>query len=273
MSRLSRLRRNKGRSILVIAAAALSLAVHIKILRSPSAEAELPEVSAAMNHPNAGDIHNRRDAAQEEDPAAASRPRPVTRETDPTLVFELGEGANSEESSANRDGRPRDNSTRQAEDRAGEVSQGDGGNPNIPLFRDGNRIEVVGVNVNNPKMFEAGMAILYIRFDDGDERAVFVERSRGMLVPTVMEDVKEQYGDSILFFGDAAEKSRKIRGVGLDPNVVNSGVLLGKRSILSMSTVLKEHGIDSDVIRNKSIRFNFDNRTGGFSLVSVHQIK
>lgn len=270
MSRLSRLRRNKGRSILVIAAALLSLAVHIEILRSPSAEAELPEVSAAMNHSNAG---KRRDAAQQEDPAAASRPQPMTRETDPTLAFELGEGAHSEESSANRDNQSRDNSSRQAEDRAGEVAQGDGGNPNIPLFRDGNRIEVVGVNVNNPKMFEAGMAILYIRFDDGDERTVFVERSRGVLAPTGMEDIKAQYGDSILFFGDAAEKSRKIRDVGLDPSVVNSGVLLGKRSILSMSAVLKEHGIDSDVMRNKSIRFSFDNRTGGFSLVSIHEIE
>lgn len=273
MSRLSRLRRNKGRSILVIAAAALSLAVHVEVLRSPSSEAELPEVSAVMNHPNAGDIHNRRDAAQEEDPAAASRPRPATRETDPTLAFELGEGANTEESPASRDTRTRDNSSRQAEDRARKVPSGDGSNPNIPLFRDGNRIEVVGVNVNNPKMFEAGMAILYIRFDDGDERTVFVERSRGVLAPTRMDDIKAQYGDSILFFGDVAEKSRKIRGVGLDPNVVNSGVLLGKRSVLSMSSVLEEHGIDSDVIRNKSIRFSFDNRTGGFSLVSVHQVE
>lgn len=270
MSRWPRLRNNKGRAILVIAAVILSLAVHVRVLRPPPTGAELPEVSAVMDRPDSAESRN---AAQNEGPETSSRSSTMTQETAPTIAFELAEGSGADQSSPGPESRAREDHEKQVDGLPPGGSSDNSGNPSIRLFRDGNRIEVVGVNVNNPKMFEVGMAVLYIRFDDEDEPAVFVERTEGMLEPATMEEVKAQYGDSILFFGNVAEKARKIRGIGLDPKVVNSGVLLGRRSILSMAEILEEHGIDSEVIRNKSIRFSFDNRTGGFSLASIHQLE
>ena len=78
-------------------------------------------------------------------------------------------------------------------------------------------------------------------------------------------------GRSILFFGDIVRRARRIRGVGLDPGVVNAGILVGRQAIVTMVNILKENGIDSNIIRRKSIKFRFDNDTGNISLVSIRQ--
>ena len=143
----------------------------------------------------------------------------------------------------------------------------------IRSFRDGNQIEVLGVNVNSSAIFEAGMAILYIQFDSNKERKLFLERKAGILEAWKIEDIRDQYGDSILFFGDIIERTKKIRSVGLDTDTVNSGILLGKKAILAISSALKDNGVNSNIVRHKLIQFRFNNRTGDFTLVSIHELE
>lgn len=109
----------------------------------------------------------------------------------------------------------------------------------VRSLRDGNQIKVFGVNVTSSRIFDAGMAILYIRFTDDEKRELFLEEE-DVLDRWEIEDVREQYGDSIMFFGDIAEKTRKIRAAGLDPDMVNAGILMGRKSIMIMSAVLEK---------------------------------
>ena len=139
----------------------------------------------------------------------------------------------------------------------------------LQSFRDGNQIVMLGVDVNNPKLFQAGMAILYVEFSDGEERKFFLERRDGVLEAWEMDEIRRNYGESILFFGDIVRRARRIRNVGLDPGVVNAGILVGRKAIVTMVDILKENGIDTNVIRRKSIKFRFDNDTGNLSLVSI----
>lgn len=253
------LRQINGQRILVGLALVLSLAAHLWILDVFVVdEAVLPNLSTDAF---------RRDSSTT-DTAAFAEVETRTR-TQPTLQVELdgerqeGLGARHHTERGNHD------SSIEEENKINLKAASDLA---IHSFRDGNQIEISGVNVDSPIIFKTGMAIIYVQYDNDQEAKMFLERTAGVLEPWEADDIREQYGDSILFFGNVEEKIKKIRRVGLVEESVNSGILLGKTSITLMSRVLKENGIDSNTVRNKLIRFRFNNETGEFSFKSISSL-